>query len=477
MRNDEKKTSYGSVVNEEAVHNDDSIDKSYESIKADDIINQTHCKCSYIIEPVLLIQSLAAQIITNIYTQFIYARILNRITNEDVTNMYVINNQSVIIHNTTTATLPITTITPSTSLTPYYTTKTASASNYTSCSTNGTSDFDVLRLKAQEQTANLLFISSLCLLPCILTTNILGVNCSKLGRKFLLVFSLVIMNLRYAGFLMLVIYPSLPDYVFYICSFMEGLAGGNGLYYFVLHCYITDLTTNKHRSYRLTLVNYMSSISSLFISFACGYVIKYFGFFYLFLASLVLNSIALVYTCVFVPESLQRLKNRSIFQRIQSCSISRIKNSFYVLTRKTHPVVPRKPRDETENIETDRLLGIENNFVEPEITTVNENKIKHRQRSVIVLVIVANLIYCGACTGIGSIFTLYLMNVPFCWDSVYISSYAVFSTVTQVVSVLFVSKLIQINDILICIASCFSNFVSLFVYASASKTLDIYIGK
>ena len=417
------------------------LQKSNERSHPDEIISQTYCKCSFIIEPVVFLQTIAGSIIAIAFGQFIYARILNRL----------IEHESIDMTNLTNSTKHF-------------------ELSYTNdngvCSLNSSSN-DAIRIQAQKESAKFFFICSLFGgLPCIFSTNFFGVNCSKLGRKFLLILGLTIMTMRCIIFLLLAIYPTLPDYLFYICALIDGLSGSNGLFNLILHCYIADLTTTKNRSYRLTFINYIGSVSSLLISYTCGYVIKYLGYIYIFASSLFFYFLSLIYLVVFVPEPLIEVRKKCIWQRLKSCSIRRIKNSFNVLCRQKHPVIVNT--DETD--ENDSLI----------IAADDNSQLKEcglvRQRCVIIFVVIANLVYCAAGAGVNSIFTLFIMNTPFCWDSVHISTFTLYTTIIHFISSVLVSRFLRVNDILTCIASAASYFATLFLYAFATNSLGIYIG-
>jgi hypothetical protein len=331
-------------------------------------------------------------------------------------------------------------------------------------STGNSSDIiDLFRQQAQEQSANILFYCGLFGgLPAIFSTNWLGVNCRKLGRKTLLVFSLFSMVVRNLMFLMQAIYPLLPDYLFFINSFIDGLCGGNQLYFLVLYCYIADVTPYKTRSYRLTLINYMSSIMFIFVSYGTGYVIKFFGFVWVFGVSLGFHLIALLYAIIFVPEPLGSLRTMTLRTRIRSCSTKRILNSFKVFTRTIHPVQTTQHTDGPESF-------LDSNEVR--ITT------KRRQRAILILLVSANVVYIFGSAGIASIFTLFLMNAPLCWDSIYISVFNVYSTVTSLVCSLIVSRYLRVNEIAICIVSILTNMVSSVMYGFTKDLVGVYIGK
>lgn len=88
----------------------------------------------------------------------------------------------------------------------------------------------------------------------------------------------------------------------------------------------------------------------------------------------------------------------------------------------------------------------------------------------------ANLIYLFGAVGVGSIFTLFIMNAPFCFDSIQISNFSVFATVLSLFVSLLISKFIRVNDVIICILSTLSYFVSIFFFILAQDATFIYLG-
>lgn len=99
-----------------------------------------------------------------------------------------------------------------------------------------------------------------------------------------------------------------------------------------------------------------------------------------------------------------------------------------------------------------------------------------KQTGVLLVVVFTNFVYVFGTQGIQAIFTLFIMNAPYCFDSVDISTFSIFTTVVSLFGCLFVSKFIQVNDMLICAASCFSFFASIFCYILGNSTFYIYLG-
>lgn len=188
-----------------------------------------------------------------------------------------------------------------------------------------------IRTEAQSETAHLYFIASFFSgLPVILMTILLGVNCSMLGRKTLLLFYLSSMSIKFALLLAQSIWTEAPDWLYYVGEFTRGMSGSYGIFYLSMYCYISDSTSTRSRSFRITFLNLLNSMANLFVMFIAGYVIKWSGYVYLFLAATILMFSALVYAIVLIPEPLVQLKNVSLIERLKSCSIKRTLNCFTV---------------------------------------------------------------------------------------------------------------------------------------------------
>ena len=253
------------------------------------------------------------------------------------------------------------------------------------------------------------------------------------------------------------------------------------MFYLSLYCYISDFTSPASRSYRITFLNNLSTVANLCVTFGCGYVIKYYGYFYLFLTSAILMAIALIYTIFLIPEPLVELYDKSMLQRLKNCSIKRTLNCFNVyFSRENERRAKEKDSEPVvastliSNEESESLLPKSSG--EADAVSKGEPKMS-KQTFVLLLIVFANFIYNFGTIGVASIFNLYLMNSPFCFDSVDISNYSVFSTVVSLIMSLFVSKLLKINDILICILSVTSCFASMFCYIFGTTQDYLYLGK
>lgn len=456
-----------------------------------DIALSTCCKCSYIIEPMAFIQNLAMSIMNISLGQFIYNRILTRLINQASSGTPPSNRTNQTL--TLMLNLPLLLMNGSQSSCPDDSPN-SNGSNVTNgfgalmnyLSSHGMNhktgnDFTVatqplwgltpddmsrIRTQAQSDTAQLYFVSALFSgIPVIVMTNLLGVNCSTLGRKTLMIIYLSAMSVKFTLIMFQCLYPEWPDWLFYVGALIEGISGSSGVFYLSLYCYIADFTAPSSRSYRITLLNNLNSLASLCVTFACGYVIKYYGYLYLFMASLILMVVSLVYTMFFIPEPLVELRDKSILQRLKLCSLRKTVNCFSVYFSKEREKCQRERIDD----ESERLLA------QQEVQNGQRNL--RKQTFVLLLIVFANFLYNFGTNGIGSIFTLFIMNAPYCFDSVQISNYSVFATVISLVMSLLVSKFVKINDLLICILSIASYFASVICYIYGNSVFDIYLGK
>ena len=291
-------------------------------------------------------------------------------------------------------------------------------------------EMDAIRTKAQEQTAHLYFMCALyAAIPLIFMANMLGVNCSCLGRKTLILINLSTSSVRYLLYILQCIFEDWPDWLFYVGSFIENFSGSNGIFYLALYCFIADLTPPSERSWRIAFVHNLNSIATLCVTYACGYVIKYYSYFYLFLASWCLVVFALFYTLLFIPEPLVELKGKSMWSRLRDCSIKKSSNCLTVYFN-TKPDLSAA----NSNNETQHLLADE----------TNNNEFK-KQTFVLLLVVFTNFIFVFGTQGISSIFTLYIMNAPYCFDSIQISEYSIFTTLVSLVNFSYQVRNILVN--------------------------------
>ena len=185
-------------------------------------------KFKYILEPLIFVQESAKNIVNACLNQFIYKRFLNRLLKS---TEHPVNHYSNGYFDTYDA---------------FHITITSSfgeiASKSTNCpgtsnSTNSSGLFhpadsselffltDDAANKAQEMTSSLNFTCSLfSSISLVLMTMLFSINCSRLGRKTLIVNYVFMNTLRYSLIFCQCLFPDWPDWVFYVSSFLDGLS-------------------------------------------------------------------------------------------------------------------------------------------------------------------------------------------------------------------------------------------------------------
>ena len=225
-----------------------------------------------------------------------------------------------------------------------------------------------------------------------------------------------------------------------------------------VYAYIADTVPIKDRSFRISFFLIIGSIANLVVTFACGYVIKYYGFIYVFATSMALSIAALLYTIFVIPESLTELRHKSLCQRIRSCSFFSYLRCFRVFFNFS-----------------ELATTVQNNETQPLLPTVQENVAK-KPTCILMMIVCASAILCLVQNGATSVFGLFLMDYPLCFDSLGRSHYALFSTAVSVVLCLLVSKFLRVTDLLICMMAVGTYGISFLFFIYGKRVEYVYIG-
>ncbi|XP_049876941.1 solute carrier family 46 member 3-like [Pectinophora gossypiella] len=132
----------------------------------------------------------------------------------------------------------------------------------------------------------------------------LGVWSDTHGRKPLIVWPLLGMALTS---MMVVVYSMLEDYGpwwYVLTAIPYSLTGGFTVLFTGTFCYLTDITSTKNRSLRMTILEAMVSVGSVVGGIASSYLLKAVGNVYLLLIVAVLNVISYAYSNIYLRESL-----------------------------------------------------------------------------------------------------------------------------------------------------------------------------
>ena len=244
-----------------------------------------------------------------------------------------------------------------------------------SCGTEPNDTAYRLREKVQAESAHFsLYIELALFIPGILAMLIYGAYSDKLGRKLLFILP-PIGSIVDAVIHMAIIYFDLSIYWFFI-SFIGGIIfGGYSLIYIGCYSYIADTVPPKQRAFRMTMIDVVVRFLGGFTALGIGYWIRASGYFWPYLFVIGGNAIALLYGIFFIPETVQK-------SRTAKFQFKDIINSF-------------------------------------KLYIVDDGTKRRWKLQVLTLSYMVEIIFM-----MGGIFTLFEMNAPLCWDSVFIGYYS-----------------------------------------------------
>ena len=89
------------------------------------------------------------------------------------------------------------------------------------------------------------------------------------------------------------------------------MSGGSILFYLGTYCYMTDITTEENRTFRMAIVDGLIWIGFYIGNILAGPIKTNMGLKYNFIISLIFILVAFLYTLFFVKESLNKKKSES----------------------------------------------------------------------------------------------------------------------------------------------------------------------
>ncbi|XP_059089162.1 proton-coupled folate transporter-like [Tigriopus californicus] len=165
---------------------------------------------------------------------------------------------------------------------------------------NHTSELDEVQQEVSNYEGTL---SLAAFFPRVIYALIAGAWSDRFGRKFIIgmpVFGQVLLSLS-----LLLNYAFLLEFPFGMLylEFLNELCGSFVLYYLGIYSYISDVTSNKNRTTRLSFADGTDYISTMIGTSSSGPLFKFLGFYFVFGASATLSLCAVVYLACFVQES------------------------------------------------------------------------------------------------------------------------------------------------------------------------------
>ncbi|KAG8452856.1 hypothetical protein GDO86_004591 [Hymenochirus boettgeri] len=267
--------------------------------------------------------------------------------------------------------------------------------NVSQCKTNESDPVFIHQKEVQKKASS--FSSTLdlsALIPSLVMTLILVSYGDHHGRKAS-IFLPCIGGLLSVCIYCLTAFFYLPLEMLYLAVILSGLLGSFATFLGGCFSYITDLTKDdRQKNIHIALLDMVLGVSSGVAGIASGYFIKQLGFQWSFLIPALLYLINIGYIVFFLEETVQR----SEFQQsvLSKKGFLELFSGVFMLFRNS----------------------------------------SCKKRLVLVLLLLAFMLYLFANFGAVSLFTLYELDAPLCWDSVLIGWGSAFSTLTFVGSFL-----------------------------------------
>ena len=306
--------------------------------------------------------------------------------------------------------------------------------------THNSSDRCELNENEQEQQAavqaagatylTLMTLSSV--VPCLLTTLLIGAYSDKAGRKYGLVPALSGEIFRiFVSVLVTAFQWPLP--VFCLALFAQGIMGGTGSFLMTCYSYMADVTTPSSRGFRIFIIELCMGLGQIVSQIALGEAIAAMGYMYPFIIILGVQILNLVYIIFILPETLYKLPNTTLF------SCDNYKQTF----RLYFSLSMRGKR----------------------------------------LSLWLGLCVMGLCSAVNMVnnetITLYLVNRPLCWDSKLVGYYTAAAVGVKYLSSLIILRILsgRLPEAVIALISLVSAAGYDIVVGLATQTWVMFMGK
>ncbi|NXJ12430.1 S46A3 protein, partial [Odontophorus gujanensis] len=318
-----------------------------------------------------------------------------------------------------------------------YNTTAISSDNSSHCVQNKSSPTYVMQKGVQEKTS--LFNMQLDLtgaIPSLIVAFIIVANGDRQGRKKSLVLPSIgalISNI----FLTIISYFSLSTSILFVVTFISGLFGSMATFLGGGFAYVADQCHDeKQKTARIAVVDLIFGIVSGLAGLSSGYILRELGFTWTFVSASLLHVVNIIYIIFFLQDTV----DVSVFQQQTPLSYKEfLKETFsgvYILF-KTAP---------------------------------------SKKRILIVMLLFIFMSYLFTVFGGTSLFTLYELDEPLCWNEVYIGyGAAAFTSVslTSFLGVYLFSKCLK--DIYIVFIGIFSYIGGIVMAAFAKTTLLMFL--
>ncbi|XP_066476739.1 lysosomal proton-coupled steroid conjugate and bile acid symporter SLC46A3 [Tiliqua scincoides] len=267
----------------------------------------------------------------------------------------------------------------------------------------------------------------------ILVAFVLVSNGDRCGRKISLVLPLV-GNLLTSTFLSITAYYSLPLSFLFASAFVSSFFGGMATFLGGAFSFVVDLCeTEKQKTIRIAVVDFILGLMSGLGGLSSGYILRGTGFMWTFATFSFLHLINVFYCTCCLGDTVQvsELSPRSLKEGMKETF-----SGIYLLFKSS----------------------------------------SSRKRTSIILMLCVFMIYLFTMFGGSSLFTLYELNAPLCWDAIYVGYGSAASTLISLTSFLGVVILSQyLRDIYLVFLGISSYIGGIIMAAFANTTLLMFL--
>ncbi|KAJ8306728.1 hypothetical protein KUTeg_015769 [Tegillarca granosa] len=306
----------------------------------------------------------------------------------------------------------------------------------TLCNTNtSTEQFHNQQTVTTETATWNLYNSLASCLPAVITNFIFGSYSDQYGRKLFLALSTSGSFLK-IGLCCVGAYLGWGIYYFILFYAFDGITGMWICFITISYSYVADITRKgKSRTFAIVLVELCVGLAAVSASITSGYFVRNFGFVLPLATCAGLLLIQMILLVCFLPETVQKRKNK---KQISITEQAKRVFRFYL----------------------------------------KDNPASGGYRWKFIVCILIFILVSHSVLGRG-VETLYQLNTPFCWSSVFIGWYTTITTVVQNVVGMAIAKILQnyLSELSIAIIAMLSFTSGFLLEGFASNDIELFLGK
>lgn len=282
----------------------------------------------------------------------------------------------------------------------------------------------------QHSSMWMMYLSVSLLVPTFFSSLVLGTCSDKLGRKVALLVP-YIGSLARLLVVIVVIGFNLNVAFLFIGNIIDGMCGGAVLVIMSCYAYISDITTEQQRTFRIVILDCATMVGTIISSVGNGFLIQYTGFLWPHIAVVVLSAV----------------------------------NVFYIMSLQ-----------ETIDKNTMAISSI-GYFVEPlKVYVKYDNNGRRWKLAIIVVIMILSIM---VDYGRSDSEALHLLSAPFCWSSILLGLYTATVQATRMVMSIMLTKVCMrwIGDLGLLFVACLSGAAYEFVFPLGKSNNGLFLGK